>query len=67
MNEAESLCSRIGILIKGKFVCMGTPAALKKKFGEGHSIIAKLPSWDKLEAVRSEVKNLYPTFKEYLD
>ena len=29
MNEAESLCSRIGILIKGQFVCLDTPKALK--------------------------------------
>ena len=25
MNEAESLCSRIGILIKGKFVEVASP------------------------------------------
>lgn len=52
MNEAESLCSRIGILIKGKFVCMGTPASLKKKFGDGYSIITKLPNLTKLNTIR---------------
>ena len=30
MNEAESLCSRIGILIKGQFVCLDTPKKLKE-------------------------------------
>jgi len=29
MNEAESLCSYIGILIKGQFVCLDTPKHLK--------------------------------------
>lgn len=42
---------------------MGTPASLKKKFGEGHSIIVKLPELNKLNLVREEVKQLYPNFK----
>ena len=67
MSEAESLCSRIGILIKGKFVCMGTPADLKKKFGNGYSIVVKLPDWGKLEAVREKLKGLYPSYQEYPD
>ena len=25
IHEAESLCKRIGILIKGEFICIGTP------------------------------------------
>lgn len=29
MNEAESLCSSIGILIKGEFVCLDSPQKLK--------------------------------------
>jgi ABC-type multidrug transport system ATPase subunit len=29
INEAESLCDRIGILIKGEFYCIDSPAALK--------------------------------------
>jgi ATP-binding cassette subfamily A (ABC1) protein 3 len=29
MNEAESLCSEIGILIKGQFVCLDSPKMLK--------------------------------------
>jgi ATP-binding cassette, subfamily A (ABC1), member 3 len=33
MNEAESLCNRIGILINGKFHCIGTPQDLKNRFG----------------------------------
>jgi len=52
MHEAETLCSRIGILINGRFQCIGTPQYLKKKYGEGYRIVV-----DTLEAqkVREEV------------
>jgi ABC-2 type transport system ATP-binding protein len=34
MSEADQLCDRIGIMIKGKIVIMGSPQELKKKLGE---------------------------------
>lgn len=41
MSEAESLCSRIGILIKGQFVTVATPAELKRKYGKGFRVNVK--------------------------
>lgn len=38
MHEAESLCSKIGIQINGKFKCVGTPQELKKRFGGGYNV-----------------------------
>ena len=38
MNEAETLCSRIGILIKGQFVCLDTPKGLKEEYGKGYRV-----------------------------
>jgi len=38
MTEAESLCSKIGILINGNFVCIGNTAYLKNKYGAGYKI-----------------------------
>ncbi len=29
MDEAESLCDKIAIMINGKFVCYGSPSHLK--------------------------------------
>jgi ATP-binding cassette subfamily A (ABC1) protein 3 len=43
MNEAESLCSRIGILIKGKFVIIATPDELKRKYGKGFRVSIHAP------------------------
>jgi len=34
MKEAEALCGRVAIIIKGRFVALGEPAALLKKYGK---------------------------------
>lgn len=41
MDEAESLCDKIAIMINGKFVCFGSPGHLKQKYGRGYEIIVK--------------------------
>lgn len=41
MEEAESLCTKIGILINGQFYCYGSPAELRHKYGEGYTIAIK--------------------------
>lgn len=41
MNEAESLAHKIGILINGKFVCIGTTQQLKEKYGNGYRLTIK--------------------------
>jgi len=43
MEEAEELSSTIGILIKGKFECIGSPQELKSKFGDGYQLDVKIP------------------------
>lgn len=44
LTEAEDLCHKIGILINGKFVCLGTTAYLKQKYGSGYRIIVPVAS-----------------------
>jgi len=38
MPEAESLCGKIGIMINGRFVCVGNTQYLKNKYGKGYKI-----------------------------
>ncbi|XP_075828185.1 phospholipid-transporting ATPase ABCA3-like [Microtus pennsylvanicus] len=33
MEECEALCTRLAIMVRGKFVCLGSPQHLKNKFG----------------------------------
>ena len=38
MEEAEALSSKLGIMVKGKIKCYGTPNHIKEKFGSGYEI-----------------------------
>ena len=38
MEEAEALSSKLGIMVKGKIKCFGTPNHIKDKFGSGYEI-----------------------------
>ena len=49
MEEAEALSSRLGIMVKGNFKCIGTPQHIKSKYGEGFEIEVKLNPCKKAE------------------
>ena len=38
MEEAETLCKRIGILVNGEFKCLDTKEKIKEKYGYGYEI-----------------------------
>ncbi len=38
MEEADQLCTRIGIMNFGKLRCLGTPTRLKARFGTGYQL-----------------------------
>jgi ATP-binding cassette subfamily A (ABC1) protein 3 len=42
MEECEALCSRIAIMVNGKFKCLGPIQHLRTKFGQGFTIVIKL-------------------------
>ena len=42
MEEAEVLCRRIGILLKGEFVCLGKSKEIKERYGYGYEINLKI-------------------------
>jgi ABC-type multidrug transport system ATPase subunit len=41
MDEAESLCDNIAIMINGRFVCYGSPGQLKSRYGTGYTVQLK--------------------------
>jgi len=43
MEEAEELASKIGIMVRGKFRCVGTVSELKERFGDGYHLDVKVP------------------------
>ncbi|QDZ20369.1 P-loop-containing nucleoside triphosphate hydrolase [Chloropicon primus] len=39
MDEAELLCTRLGIMVNGRLQCVGTSDHLKEKFGRGYILL----------------------------
>ncbi|VCX04267.1 unnamed protein product [Gulo gulo] len=44
MEECEALCTRLAIMVKGTFQCLGTIQHLKCKFGDGYIVTMKIRS-----------------------
>ena len=42
MEEAEALCDRMTIMVRGRLKCIGTCTAIKNKFGDGYELEIKL-------------------------
>jgi ATP-binding cassette subfamily A (ABC1) protein 3 len=42
MEECESLCSRIAIMVNGEFKCIGSNQHLKSRFGKGFNLLTKV-------------------------
>ncbi|XP_067909210.1 ATP-binding cassette sub-family A member 13-like [Heterodontus francisci] len=38
MEECEALCTRLAIMVNGKFRCIGSPKHIKNRFGEVYSV-----------------------------
>lgn len=41
MEESEALCSRLVIMVNGRFKCIGAPTRLKDRFGQGFHLHVK--------------------------
>ena len=55
MEEAETLCKRIGILVDGQFKCLSTADEIKEKYGYGYEI--------NLQINNPNLNNLYEKYK----
>ncbi|KAG8513504.1 LOW QUALITY PROTEIN: ATP-binding cassette sub-family A member 3 [Galemys pyrenaicus] len=55
MEECDALCTRLAIMVKGKFVCLGTPQHLKNKFGNVYILKIQV-KMDAPETVLDDVK-----------
>ena len=42
MDEAETLCKRMGIMVNGEFVCLGKANEIKDKYGYGYEIDVRI-------------------------
>lgn len=67
MEECEALCTRMAIMVNGRFRCLGSVQHLKNKFGDGYTIILRVAGADpRLEPVMEFIERELPgsTLKE---
>jgi len=61
MDEAESLCDKIAVMINGKIVCYGSPNYLMQAYGQGYkfSVIFNVQEMN-VEGIKNQVANQLP-------
>lgn len=61
MEECEALCSRLVIMVNGRFKCLGSPQHLKSKFGSGFRLSVKLNDVQDRDRLREFMAQSFPT------
>lgn len=59
MEECEALCTRLAIMVNGRFRCLGSPQHLKGRFGAGHTLTLTVPP-ERPEPTIAFVKATFP-------
>ncbi|CAH1111719.1 unnamed protein product [Psylliodes chrysocephalus] len=69
MEEADALCSRVGIMVKGELRCLGSTQHLKNLYGAGYTLEMKLgggdltptsEAGDRNDELREFISSLFP-------
>jgi len=60
MEEADILCTRIGIMSKGSLRCVGSNLHLKNKYGQGFTIKFNISGY-KEDTAQSLISSILPT------
>lgn len=66
MEEADALCTKVGIMVRGALRCLGSTQHLKNKYGAGYTLDIKMQrkdgAWQKnLSELKTYVKNVFPS------
>lgn len=69
MEEADALCSRVGIMVKGELRCLGSTQHLKNLYGAGYTLEMKFrggdrtpttPGRNRTDELKNFVSELFP-------
>lgn len=64
MEECEALCTRLAIMVNGKFKCLGSIQHLKNKYGDGYTFCLRLKGPDYERAQRQAQRFVDKNFPE---
>jgi len=62
MEEAEALCTKMGIMVNGQFRCFGSSQHIKDKYGTGYEIEIKIKS-----LTEADTRDMIKQFGDSLD
>lgn len=61
MEECEALCTRLAIMVNGRFQCIGSTQHLKTKFGDGYTVTLRVGgSPAEVERAISSIESTFP-------
>ncbi|XP_034020928.1 phospholipid-transporting ATPase ABCA1-like [Thalassophryne amazonica] len=61
MEECEALCTRMAIMVNGRFKCLGSIQHLKNRFGDGYTVIIRVGgSPPDLKSIEDFVQQAFP-------
>ncbi|XP_068775738.1 phospholipid-transporting ATPase ABCA7 isoform X2 [Struthio camelus] len=61
MEECEALCTRMAIMVNGRFRCLGSVQHLKNRFGDGYTVVVRVGGpGPALEPVESLLQRSFP-------
>lgn len=63
MEECEALCTRLVIMVNGRFKCLGSPQHLKSKFGNGFKLSIRLNDNTNDNKLKNLMKVKFPSSK----
>ena len=52
MEEAEALCTKMGIMVGGRFKCFGSSQHIKDKYGTGYEVEIKVRTLSENEVTK---------------
>lgn len=65
MEECETLCTRIAIMVNGELKCLGTSQHLKTKFSNGFTLTIKIKTETNDRVRRDNLNNIETFAKKY--
>jgi ATP-binding cassette subfamily A (ABC1) protein 1 len=64
MEECEAVCTRMGILVNGRFVCLGSSQHLKARYGHGYTITLRVKgNTDNHQIIEDFFNDAFPSSK----
>ncbi|CAM6001577.1 unnamed protein product [Sphagnum balticum] len=60
MEECEALCGRVGVMVAGTFVCLGSIQHVKSRFGQGYTVELRCKNREAIPALQQFMLLTFP-------